>query len=100
MNEFKTREQQLKFYKSAEWQRLRKKALARDNFECVWCRENGRVTTTNLEVDHIYEIEKHPDKAKDLDLLRTLCTSCHNKRHKRFGKFTKSKPKFETPERW
>ncbi|HAR0336044.1 TPA: HNH endonuclease, partial [Enterococcus faecium] len=36
-----------------------------------------------LEVDHIKELEYHPDLALDINNLRTLCKDCHNKRHNR-----------------
>jgi 5-methylcytosine-specific restriction protein A len=31
--------------------------LKRDNYECTWCREEGKVTTTGLEIDHIQELQ-------------------------------------------
>jgi 5-methylcytosine-specific restriction endonuclease McrA len=100
MNEYDTREQRKKFYKTADWRRVRRYVLRRDNYECQWCKEDGRVTTTNLEVDHIEELEKRPDLRLEPDNLRTLCIDCHNKRHKRFGENSKPKHKFMTPERW
>lgn len=87
MQQYKTKQEQIAFYKSYKWQKLRLKALERDNYECIWCAEEGRVTTQHdavLEVDHIKEIEYHPELALDLDNLRTLCKPCHNKRHNRF----------------
>ncbi|QDP99433.1 HNH endonuclease [Lysinibacillus fusiformis] len=87
MQQYKTKQEKSTFYKSSAWQKLRLKALERDNHECIWCAEEGRVTTKHdavLEVDHINEIEYHPELALDLDNLRTLCKACHNKRHNRF----------------
>ncbi|CYU68823.1 HNH endonuclease [Streptococcus suis] len=72
------------FYKTYKWQQKRLEALKRDKYRCVWCYEAGKLTTTRLEVDHIEELEKNPDKALDLTNLRTLCKDCHNKRHNRF----------------
>lgn len=77
-------EERREFYNSSEWRSLRRQALERDHYECVWCREKGRVTRNNLEVDHIKELEFYPEYALDLDNLRTLCKECHNKRHGRF----------------
>lgn len=46
--------------------------------------KEGKVTTEDLEVDHIEELQDRPDLKLDPDNLRTLCKACHNKRHKRF----------------
>lgn len=75
------------FYTSTAWIHLRRKALARDHYECVWCKQQGKVTTnkdTVLEVDHIRELKDYPELALELDNLRTLCKECHNKRHHRY----------------
>nr|WP_272075964.1 HNH endonuclease signature motif containing protein [Streptococcus dysgalactiae]WCE86584.1 HNH endonuclease signature motif containing protein [Streptococcus dysgalactiae] len=74
------------FYHKTEWRKLREVAIKRDNKECVWCTERGRLTTTNLEVDHIKEVQYYPELALDLDNLRTLCKDCHNRRHGRYQK--------------
>lgn len=79
-----TRESRREFYLSKSWRQLRLEAMSRDHFECVWCRDEGRVTADNLEVDHIKELEYYPEFALDIDNLRTLCKECHNKRHNRF----------------
>ena len=96
-------EERREFYNSSEWRSLRRQALERDHCECVWCREQGRVTRNNLEVDHIKELEFYPEYALDLDNLRTLCKECHNKRHGRF-QFRISKKmiekNFRTDEFW
>ena len=101
--EVSTREQRNQFYNSSEWRTIRRQVLKRDHYECVWCRDEGKVTTTNLEVDHIKELEFYPEFALDLDNLRTLCKECHNKRHGRF-QFRKSKnmieKNFRTDEFW
>ncbi|MER1957914.1 MAG: HNH endonuclease signature motif containing protein [Solibacillus sp.] len=93
-----------RFYKSSAWYGVngaRNRAVSRDNNECVWCKEEGRVTTNQtatLEVDHIKEL-KHCtyEEAIDLNNLRTLCSACHNMRHNRFnGK----KNKWADDEKW
>ena len=98
-----TREERNQFYNSSKWRTIRRRALKRDHYECVWCRDEGKVTTTNLEVDHIKELEFYPEFALDIDNLRTLCKECHNKRHERF-QFRKSKKmqdkNFRTDEFW
>lgn len=96
------------FYNSVEWRQLRDWVMARDNYECQMCKAEGRVTTQTdsvLEVDHIKELEFHPELALDPDNLRTLCKDCHNKRHHRMNyavhKHTKKKPnKWAKDERW
>lgn len=88
------------FYLSREWKSKRLEILERDNYECVMCRDEGRVTTQNdaiLEVDHIQELDDYPELALVDENLRTLCRSCHNKRHKRFG-FTPKKNKWADDE--
>lgn len=81
------------FYNSLEWKNFRPLVLERDNYECVWCKEEAKLTTIHdavLEVDHIKELKDHPELALELSNCRTLCKNCHNKRHKRFN-FRKSK---------
>ena len=103
MIDVSTRSARALFYASQAWRILREQALERDHYECVWCREEGKVTTENLEVDHIKELEFYPEFALDIDNLRTLCKECHNKRHGRF-QFRKSKKmqdkNFRTDEFW
>ncbi|MDU9418066.1 HNH endonuclease [Staphylococcus lloydii] len=72
------------FYNSKSWQEARAYVLHRDNYECIWCREEGRVTVDDLEIDHIKELQDRPDLRLEPDNLRTLCMACHNKRHQRF----------------
>lgn len=94
MVDVSTRESRRRFYQSVRWRRLRQEALERDHFECQWCKEEGRVTSSLddiLEVDHIKELEHYPEYAMELDNLRTLCKTCHNKRHGRFQFREKSK---------
>lgn len=102
---YATKEAQKKFYNSSLWRVTREKVLKRDNYECVWCREKGLTTTTNLEIDHhIIELEHGTEKdAVDLNNLKTLCKSCHNLRHKRFEHgtfFFNKKKKIYDDERW
>lgn len=90
------------FYLSTAWKHKRLEILKRDNYECQWCKAEGKVNTNEhavLEVDHIQELEDHPELALENDNLRTLCKDCHNKRHKRFG-FNGNKKGIKFPERW
>lgn len=92
------------FYGSGEWRQKRQEIIERDNYECQWCKEEGRVTVaedSSLEVDHIKELEEHPELALDNDNLRTLCKDCHNKRHKRMNyRHTNHKVNRWQDERW
>lgn len=72
------------FYNSKSWQEVRAHVLHRANYECEWCKGEGRVTTEGLEVDHIEELQDRPDLKLEPDNLRVLCKACHNKRHQRF----------------
>lgn len=99
-----SKEARAKFYSSSEWKRLRQECLEHDHYECQWCKQEGRVTSTYdsiLEVDHIQELEHHPELALELDNLRTLCKDCHNKRHGRFNyRKGKKKRKWDDDEWW
>lgn len=112
MPEYKTREQKRKFYDSKVWKALREEIKSRDNYECQECKRQGRVSIdTNeysesakrkkimLVVDHIKELEDHPDLALDDTNLETLCVKCHNEKHGRVWKFVKKEPKWND-ERW
>ena len=70
------------FYNSIEWRTLSAKRLQDDGFRCAWC---GKIAD---EVDHIAEIKSPEGWEKRLDYnnTRSLCHTCHNKRHKRFEK--------------
>lgn len=96
MLDVSTKESRAKFYASTEWKKLRQQALERDHFECVWCKENGKVSDWSnsiLEVDHIQELEYHPELAMEISNLRTLCKDCHNKRHNRMNYRSNNKNK-------
>lgn len=88
MLDVSTKQARARFYGSSAWRKLRQLCLGRDHYECLWCKAEGRLTTqydSILEVDHIKELEQHPELALDLDNLRTLCKDCHNKRHDRMN---------------
>lgn len=92
------------FYNSGEWKEKRKEILKRDNYECQWCKAEGRVTladASSLEVDHIKELENYPELALENSNLRTLCKDCHNKRHGRMN-YRNANPKLNKwqDERW
>lgn len=103
MIDVETREQRAEFYSSSEWRVLREQVLLDSKYECVWCKENGKVTTqvhSILEVDHVKELEHYPGLALNADNLRVLCKDCHNRRHKRFNYKPKLKEIKWNDERW
>lgn len=71
-----------RFYNSIEWRTLSAKRLQDDGYRCAWCK---RIAT---EVDHIIEIQTPEgwERRLDYDNTRSLCHTCHDKRHGRFKK--------------
>lgn len=111
MKEYKTLEQKRKFYDSGDWKRTRARVKERDNYECQECKRNGGVgIDTNeysesakrkkiaLVVDHIKELEDHPELALDMNNLETLCVMHHNAKHDRA--FEVNVNKWVNDERW
>ena len=102
--DFSTREKRRRFYKSAAWygkNGIREQALKKGNYECLWCKQEGKVTTIHddiIEVDHIEEVQDRPDLALELENTRLLCLKHHNLRHNRFG-FNKDN-KWSSDEWW
>lgn len=74
----KTRAQ---FYTSYRWQQLRARVLEDNNYMCVKCKEQGKVTVAT-EVHHIEHIANNWDKRLDYDNLMPLCESCHDDIHR------------------
>lgn len=102
MLDVSTRKARARFYGSSQWKALRQQRLELDNYECLWCKEEGKLTTrydSILEVDHIKELEDFPDLALDINNLRTLCKDCHNKRHGRFN-YRESERKRKWDDEW
>jgi len=110
MAEYKTKEQQKKFYNTKSWNGkngLRMQALKRDNFECQMCKKDGKVhldsikekgkrKSIELNVHHIKEIEYHPNLALVLSNLITICIQHHNEIHDRY----KPSETFVREEKW
>lgn len=62
------------YYGNFDWQTIRWRILARDNYTCVICKAKGE--SNELECDHLLAICNGGDKFSD-DNLRTLCKKCH-----------------------
>ena len=112
MKEYKTLEQKRKFYDSYSWRKLSAQIKKRDNYECQECKRQGRVTIDTNEysesakrkkiqliVDHMKELEDHPELAMDEENLETLCVQCHNIKHGRVWKPFKPN-KWAADEKW
>lgn len=74
------------YYRSYHWEKLRSKALRRDNWTCqicgVMCLGKKR-SSVSPHVDHIRERDQrvgHPTELDVLENLRVLCPTCHNRR--------------------
>lgn len=61
----------------ARWRKLRKVALVRDNYLCVPCMAEGRITPAQ-EVDHIKP--KSAGGRDNIDNLQSICKACHAKK--------------------
>lgn len=70
------------FYRGRAWRALAAKRIQADGYKCVKC---GAWAT---EVDHIVPIQTPEgwERRYDWNNLQSLCAQCHNKKHKRFGK--------------
>lgn len=103
MIDVSTKAARRRFYGSTKWRHLRRKRLELDNYECQWCKAEGKVTInadTVLEVDHIKELKDYPELALEVSNTRTLCKDCHNKRHRRFNYRSHKKEKKWNDEWW
>lgn len=72
----------IQFYNGKDWRVLSRTRLQYDGYKCVEC---GAIAS---EVDHIIPIQTPQgwELRLDFDNTRSLCTKCHNKKHKRFIK--------------
>lgn len=69
-----------KFYKSKEWNTVRKLAIVRDHALCKDCLDKNTITPYNT-VHHIVPIKEDWSRKLDINNLICLCESCHQKRH-------------------
>lgn len=79
------------FYKSKEWENVRKAVLMRDNYLCVKC---GRPAE---EVHHIKHLSpkniNDPSISLNMDNLASLCRDCHFEEHR--GEHARGREKSE-----
>lgn len=71
------------FYASDAWKKIRLQRIKLDGWRCTECgcacggKKRGQPSP---HVDHIKTRRQHPELALDINNLRTLCESCHNRR--------------------
>lgn len=70
------------FYRSKEWDKVRKARLALDTGLCQKCKKEGKITIADM-VHHKVEIKDDWDKRLDIENLISLCNKCHNSIHKK-----------------
>lgn len=76
-NQYKRDELSRTFYKTQQWQKIRKIKLQQSPF-CEECKKNGTIVVGKI-VDHIIPI-KQGGAPYDLNNLQTLCWSCHSRK--------------------
>ena len=94
---------EIEFYKSYRWQKIRKTVLNIDHHECQLCKKAGKLTPANT-VHHVNHLKDRPDLAMDIwhageRNLVSLCHSCHEKVHPEKAWKTYDKDPI-TEERW
>lgn len=74
----------IKWYKTAAWARLRKKALSLEPV-CRFCRSKGIITEGKV-ADHISPHKGNVSKFFDISNIQILCSSCHSSQKQRLEK--------------
>jgi 5-methylcytosine-specific restriction protein A len=69
----------------SDWERVQKRAMDRDNYICVLCKQrNPELVTIAVLVDHIIPVDKANPLADpnrlDMKNLQSLCESCHQRK--------------------
>lgn len=70
-----------RFYASTQWIRLRDLILSRAGYQCVLCKQQGKLTPAT-EVHHIVPIRVDWSKRLEMNNLMCLCHKCHMEVHK------------------
>lgn len=106
-------EDRKKFYLTLSWVKMREQIKRRDNYECQWCKEKGKMTIdtgqlnrngrkrNTLIVHHIEELKDRPDLKLDENNLITVCFECHERHHNRWrDNHKRKKNKWTHDEKW
>lgn len=67
------------YLRSPRWQKKRLEIFNRDNFTCTKCNN----TEEQLEVHHLDYLPELKPWEYPMDMMVTLCSSCHNKENNR-----------------
>lgn len=86
----KTKRKNANIYGTKRWHKVRKEALIRDNYLCVCCLADNKISYADL-VHHIIEVTGNENKAYDIFNLISVCRCCHTEIHKEYDKSDKSK---------
>lgn len=76
-NQDEEKKEQYSFYRKGIWSSLRLNCLKRDNYICLYCLAQGRVTANSKIADHIVPIEVNSALKAELKNLATTCSDCH-----------------------
>lgn len=103
---------ELKFYKSALWQKTRLEQLERDHYECQRCKHKGKYKdvvgqvkyTRAVLVHHDFRLKQYPQYRTTPIVngqrnLYSLCQSCHEIEHEDERAII-AKPKELNEEKW
>jgi 5-methylcytosine-specific restriction protein A len=74
-----------KLYKTARWQRLRKRLLSEHPL-CTLCKLQGRITPATV-ADHIIPHKGNLELFWDEDNLQALCKPCHDRKTAKEGRW-------------
>ncbi len=70
-----------------EYNEWRKSVYVRDSYTCQCCNDrNGKGHAVKLCAHHIKNWKDYPNERYDINNGITLCESCHNKFHSKYGK--------------
>lgn len=94
------------FYGWRCWRRLAARVKSMDNYECQYCKVNGRYAPGEI-VHHVKHLKDRPDLALSIwdpatgeRQLVTLCRDCHTVEHPEHLQYSQVRYEPLTEERW
>ena len=66
-------------YNNAEWRKLRKEVLERDNYQCQQCGITAKESGFPLEIHHVIPPKGNKELFFDINNCVTLCKFCHSR---------------------
>lgn len=70
--------------------KIREKVISRDSNQCQLCQ-----TSENLIYHHLNGWDHFPEQRQSLDNILTLCETCHNEFHDKYGRGDNTKEQFK-----